>query len=74
MFKDKLDTCRITNKFSFFLNLFFNNLGFLIVSLSWVGGNVPRLPSFGIHISQKVRLARCCASGSYCHCKNHQII
>ena len=28
----------------------------------WLSGDVPRLPSYGIYISQYVRWARCCNS------------
>ena len=35
---------------------------FPIVNFPWLSGNVPRLPSYGIYISQLVRFARCCTS------------
>ena len=33
-----------------------------LISHGWVSGDVPRLPSYGIYISQLVRFARCCTS------------
>ena len=33
-----------------------------IVNFSWLSGDVPRLPSYGVNISQLVRFARCCTS------------
>ena len=33
-----------------------------VVNFPWLSGDVPRLPSYGIHISQLVRFARCCTS------------
>ena len=38
-----------------------------------VNGDVPRLPSYGIYISQLVRFARCCTSVLDFHSKNLQI-
>ena len=35
---------------------------FPIVNFLWLSGDVPRLPSYGIYISQLVRFARCCTS------------
>ena len=35
---------------------------FPIVNFPWLNGDVPRLPSYGIYISQLVRFARCCTS------------
>ena len=42
-------------------------------STSWLSGDVPRLPSYGIYISQLVRFARCCTSVLDFHSKNLQI-
>ena len=39
-----------------------DDLGFPIVNFPWLSGDVPRLPSYGIYISQSVRFARCCTS------------
>ena len=39
-----------------------NDFGFPIVNFPWLSGDVPRLPSYGIYISQLVRFARCCSS------------
>ena len=39
----------------------------------WLSGDVPRLPSYGIYISQLVRFARCCISVLDFHSKNLQI-
>ena len=39
----------------------------------WLCGDVPRLPSYGIYISQLVRFARCCTSVFDFHSKNLQI-
>ena len=38
-----------------------------------MSGDVPSLPSYGIHISQSVRFARCCTSVFDSHSKNIQI-
>ena len=38
------------------------DFGFPTVNFPWLSGDVPRLPSYGIYISQLVRFARCCAS------------
>ena len=46
---------------------------FTIVNFPWLSGEVPRLPSYGIYISQLVRLARCCTSVFDFHSKNLQI-
>ena len=35
---------------------------FPIVNFPWLSGDVPRLPSYGVHISHLVRFARCCTS------------
>ena len=37
-----------------------DDFGFPIVNFPWLSGEVPRLPSYGIYISQLVRFARCC--------------
>ena len=50
-----------------------DNFGFPIINLPWLSGDVPRLPSDGVHISQLVRFARCCTSVSDFHSKNLQI-
>ena len=39
----------------------------------WLSGDVPRLQSYGIYISQLVRFARCCTSVLDFHSKNLQI-
>ena len=39
-----------------------NDFGFPIVNFPWLSGDVPRLPSYGICISQLVRFARCCTN------------
>ena len=44
-----------------------------IVYFSWLSGDVPRLQSYGIYISQLVRFARYCSSVLDAHSKNHQI-
>ena len=44
-----------------------------MVNFPWLSGDVPRLPSYGIHISQLVRFARCCTSVFDFHSKNLQI-
>ena len=50
-----------------------DDFGFLIVNFPWFSGDVPRLPSYGIYISQLVRFARCCTSVFDFHSKNLQI-
>ena len=50
-----------------------DDFGFPIVNFLWLSGDVPRLPSYGIYISQLVRCARCCTSVSGFHSKNLQI-
>ena len=37
-----------------------DDFGFPIVNFPWFSGNVPRLPSYVVYISQLVRFARCC--------------
>ena len=39
-----------------------DDFGFPIVNFPLLSGDVPRLPSYGIYISQLVRFARCCTS------------
>ena len=39
-----------------------DDFGFPIVHFPWSSGNVPRLPSYGIYITQLVRFARCYTS------------
>ena len=46
---------------------------FPIVNFPWLSGDVPRLPSYGIYISQLVRFARCCTSVLDFLSKNLQI-
>ena len=50
-----------------------DDFGFPIVNFPWLSGDVPRLPSYGIYISQFVRFARCCTSVLDFHSKNLQI-
>ena len=50
-----------------------DDFGFPIVNFPWLSGDVPRLPSYGIYISQLVRFARCCTSVFDFHSKNLQI-
>ena len=50
-----------------------DDFGYPIVNFPWLSGDVPRLPSYGIYISQLVRLARCCTSVFDFHSKNLQI-
>ena len=49
------------------------DLAFPIVYFPWLSGDVPRLPSYGIYISQSVRFARCCTSVFDFNSKNPQI-
>ena len=41
-----------------------DDFGFPIVNFPWFSGDVPRLPSYVVNISQLVRFARCCHSVS----------
>ena len=41
-----------------------DDFGFPIVNFPWFCGDVPRLPSYVVYISQSVRFARCCTSVS----------
>ena len=50
-----------------------DDFGFPIVNFPWLSGDVPRLPSYGIYISQLVRFARCCSSVLDFHSKNLQM-
>ena len=50
-----------------------DDFGFPIVNFPWLSGDVPRLPSYGIYISQLVRFARCCTSVLDFHSKNLKI-
>ena len=50
-----------------------DDFGFPIVNFPWLSGDVPRLPSYDIYISQLVRFARCCTSVLDFHSKNLQI-
>ena len=50
-----------------------DDFGFPIVNFPWLSGDVPRLPSYGIYISQLVRFAKCCTSVLDFHSKNLQI-
>ena len=50
-----------------------DDFGFPIVNFPWLSGDVPRLPSYGIYISQLVRFARCCTGVLDFHSKNLQI-
>ena len=50
-----------------------DNFGFLIVNFPLLSGDVPRLLSNSIYISQLVRFARCCTSVLDFHSKNLQI-
>ena len=47
-----------------------DDFGFPIVNVPWLNGDVPRLQSYGIYISQLVRFARCCTSVYEFHSKN----
>ena len=51
-----------------------DDFGFPIVYFKLLSGDVPRLLSYGIYISQLVRLARCCTGVFDFHSKNLQII
>ena len=44
-----------------------------IVNFPWLIGDVPRLSSYGIYISQLIRFARCCTYVFDFHSKNLQI-
>ena len=52
-----------------------DDFGFPIVNFPWLSGDVPKLPSYGVYISQLVtsRFARCCTSVSDLNSKNLQL-
>ena len=50
-----------------------DDFGFPIVNFPCLSGNVPRLPSYGIYISQIVQFARCCTSVFDFNSTNRQI-
>ena len=50
-----------------------DDFGFPLVNFPWLSGDVPRLQSYGIYISQLVRFTRCCTSVLDFHSKNLQI-
>ena len=50
-----------------------DDFGFPVVNFPWLSIDVPRLQSYGIHISQLVRFTRCCTSVFDFHSKNLQI-
>ena len=50
-----------------------DDFGFPIVNFPWLSGDVPRLPSYAVYISQLVRFARCCTSVSDFNSKNLQL-
>ena len=50
-----------------------DDFGFPIVNFPWLSGDVPRLPSYGVYISQLIRFARCCTSVSDFNSENLQI-
>ena len=50
-----------------------DDFGFNIVNFPWLDGDVPRLPSYGIYISQLIRYARACTDILDFHSRNLQI-
>ena len=50
-----------------------DDFGYPIVNFLWLSGDVPRLQSYGVYISQFVRFARCCTSFSDFNSKNLQL-
>ena len=50
-----------------------DDFGFPIVNFPWLSGDVPRLQSYGIYISQTVKFARCCTTVLDFHSKHLQI-
>ena len=50
-----------------------DDFGFPIVNFPWLSGDVPRLPSYGVYISQLVRFASCCTSVSDFNSENLQL-
>ena len=55
------------------MNICENDFRFPIVNFPWLHGDVHRLPSFGVNISQLVRFARCCTSVLYFNSKHFHI-
>ena len=51
-----------------------NGFGFHIVNILWLSGDIPRLPPYGIHMSQLVRYARYCTRVLDLLSKNVKII
>ena len=51
-----------------------DDFGFPIVNFPWLSGDIPRLPSYGIYISQLVRFARCCTSVLDFHSKISKLL
>ena len=51
-----------------------DEFGFPFVSFPWLNGDVPRLPSYGVYISQLDRFARCCTSVLDIHSKNLKLL
>lgn len=49
------------------------DFGFPIVNFPWLDGDVPRLPSYGVYISQLIRFARACSNVTDFDRKNLQI-
>ena len=50
-----------------------DEFGFPIVNFPWLSCDAPRLPSYGVYISQLVRFARCCTIISDFNSKNLQL-
>ena len=50
-----------------------DDFGFPIIDFPWLSGDVQRIRSYGIYISQLVRFARCCTSILDFHSKHFQI-
>ena len=72
LFKEKIATCvKIIPKLFLFSSCLL--LLMSIVNFPLLSGDVPRLPSYGIYISQLVRFAICCTSVLDFHSKNIQI-
>ena len=51
-----------------------DDFGFPIVNFPWLSGDVPRLPSYGVYISQLVRFAMCGTSVSDFNSKNFNLL
>jgi hypothetical protein len=47
-----------------------DDFGFQIVNYPWLDGDIPRLPSYGIYISQLLRYARACSDVNDFHSRN----